>query len=423
MAGSAEKYLWRGYAMIPRPDLLDARSPKGIEVFQLTTEPEVSGCHVYMEAQVFTPDSRRLILHRSAHPHGSDQHDPRHRYLVCDLEDNCSLTPITSELGATGPSLSPDGSTLYYFVNETEVGGGRLTLKRVKLDGAGRETVLVVDAPIPGTDYRPSHIYPLSTISSDGARIATGCFLGDGKTEGAPFGMLVFDLERASVELALSGPTWRNMHPQYCRSSDLYAGRDIMIQENHGCTYDAAGNRGETTSGLGVDIHLVHDDGANFRNFPWGRDGNEFCQGHQSWIGASERGLCGTGCRQPAERQLISALPAPHAEHSGINTTGAIRADLSRAFDTPQFCHFATDIAGARLITDHFLRDELWEIYFAKLPDEGISEPFTDFTYLLTPRTGARVHSHPFLSPDGKRGFFNSDESGILQAYIIILNF
>jgi hypothetical protein len=26
---------------------------------------------------------------------------------------------------------------------------------------------------------------------------------------------------------------------------------------------------------------------------------------------------------------------------------------------------------------------------------------------------------HPFLSPDGKSAFFNSDESGTLQAYMI----
>ena len=405
--------------MISRPDLLDERSPNALEVFQLTTEAEVSGCHIYMEAQVFTPDSQRLILHRSAQPHGSDQHDPEHRYLVCDLADGGRLTPITGEVGATGPSLSPDGTVLYYFVNETEVGGGRLILKRVNLDGTDRQTVLVVDGLIPGTRYRPSLIYPLSSISSDGTRLAISCFLGDGQTEGMPFGLLVFDLQRAAVELAIAGLTWRNMHPQYCRALDPSAGHDIMIQENHGSEHDALGKGEVSVAGLGVDIHLIHDDGTNFRDFPWGRDGNEFCQGHQSWIGRTERGLCGTGCQQPAERQLIAGLPAPPADHAGINTPGAVRADLSRLFDTPQFCHFATDIAGTRLISDHFLRDERWEIYFAKLPDQGVSEPLDHFTYLLTPRTGVRVHSHPFLSPDGKLGFFNSDESGVLQAYMI----
>ncbi len=29
------------------------------------------------------------------------------------------------------------------------------------------------------------------------------------------------------------------------------------------------------------------------------------------------------------------------------------------------------------------------------------------------------AHIHPFLSPDGTMAFFNSDESGLLQAYMI----
>ena len=40
-----------------RPDLLDKNSPKGLEVIQLTTESEVPNSHIYMEAQIFTPDS------------------------------------------------------------------------------------------------------------------------------------------------------------------------------------------------------------------------------------------------------------------------------------------------------------------------------------------------------------------------------
>src|SRR5690606_21960268 len=118
--------------------------------------------------QIFTPDSKRFVLHRSAHAHGSNKDDPAHQYLLCDIEDGCSLTPLTEECGVTAPSVSPDGQHLYYFVNETEVNGGRLTLKRVRLDGTARETILVLDAGIPGTGQRPSRIYPLSTISSDG---------------------------------------------------------------------------------------------------------------------------------------------------------------------------------------------------------------------------------------------------------------
>ena len=48
----------------------------------------------------------------------------------------------------------------------------------MNLDGTQRRTILVVDRPLPGTKFRPSHIYPLSTISSDGRRMALSVFLG-----------------------------------------------------------------------------------------------------------------------------------------------------------------------------------------------------------------------------------------------------
>jgi hypothetical protein len=103
--------------MQERPDLLDPGSPKGVEVFQLTVE-DLPSSHVYMEAQIFTPDSTRLVLHRSAHPHGSDPRDVEHRYLVCDIEHDGRLTPITSEVGATAPSVSPDGTSAFFNSDE-----------------------------------------------------------------------------------------------------------------------------------------------------------------------------------------------------------------------------------------------------------------------------------------------------------------
>ena len=65
-----------------RPDLLDEDSPEGIEVVQLTDEPDIPSSHVYMEAHVFTPDSRRIVLHRAADPHGADNLNPEHRSLL-----------------------------------------------------------------------------------------------------------------------------------------------------------------------------------------------------------------------------------------------------------------------------------------------------------------------------------------------------
>jgi hypothetical protein len=97
-----------------------------------------------------------------------------------------------------------------------------------------------------------------------------------------------------------------------------------------------------------------------------------------------------------------------------------VRNDLSREFPNPHFYHFATDLAGKRLISDAAPFDKGGKIYVADLGEPG-RDPLRNFRYLLCPKSSCQkgAHIHPFLSPDGSLGFFNSDESGILQAYLI----
>ena len=338
-------------------------------------------------------DSNRLLLHRSAGAHGGNKNDPRHQYLRCDIDDGCSLHPLTEEQGVTAASVAPDGRYVYYFVNETRVGGGRLTLKRVNLDGTDRQTVLVVDSPLPETRFRPSGIYPLSTISSDGRRVALSAFLGDGQTENAPFGLMVFDVEQAAVRLILQGPSWCNMHPQYCRSTDPEAAHDILVQENHGNVATPTGAITQLVGGAGANIHVIRDDGSNFRDMPWGRDGNEQCQGHQCWRGRTTWAITSTGCRQPPEAQLIEGQAVPHAGHVGIGTPGAVRDDLVARFPNRTFYHFATDVEGQRLVSDAGLLNKLATIYLAEIGAAGRSRSVSSRTCSVRGRPAKRMHT------------------------------
>jgi len=231
---------------------------------------------------------------------------------------------------------------------------------------------------------------------------------------------MVFDLDKATVNLICHGTTWCNMHAQYCRSLDPEASHDLLIQENHGSSTDAKGGIVNLVGGDGADIHVIRDDGTNFRNMPWGRDGNEFCQGHQCWRGRTSWAITSTSTRTPPEAQLIEALPAPHAGHVGLKTPGGVRNDLTREFPKPKFYHFATDLAGKRLISDAAEFQKGGKIFVAALGVPG-KDPLRNFKYLLNPKSSCtkQAHIHPFLSPDGSMGFFNSDESGILQAYMI----
>ncbi len=409
-------------SMIQRPDLLDKKSPNGMEVFQLTDEPGIPWSHVYMEAQVFTPDSRRLVVHRSAKPHGAERDDPAHRYYLCDLEQDGELIPLTEECGVTGPAISPDGRWFYYFHDETMLNGGRLTLKRVKLDGAERETVIVLDRPAEDAARRISRMYPLSTISSDGRRIAISGFLGDGRREPPPYGLLVFDLDAATARLVLEGPTWCNMHPQYSRSIDVDDAHDLLIQENHGNVSEPDGTPKRSVSGAGADIHVIRDDGTRLRDLPWGRNLKEFCEGHQCWRGRGATAITSAGGGTlPPDHVLIEGRPVPHDGHQGANTAGGVRTVLSADFPQPRFHHFATDAQAKLLVTDHTQgRGAPTHLYLAEF-DPQPDRPMRNWRYLLDARTPheSLSHAHPFLSPDGKAVFFNSIEAGVLKAYMI----
>jgi len=117
---------------------------------------------------------------------------------------------------------------------------------------------------------------------------------------------------------------------------------------------------------------------------------------------------------------LIEGRAAPHADHAGSRTPRGVRNDLSREFPNPHFYHFATDIAGRHLVSDAAPFDKGGKIYLAELGVPG-QDPLRNFRYLLCPRSSCTKDAqiHPFLSPDGTMAFFNSDESGILQAYMI----
>lgn len=407
---------------ILRPDLLDEAVRGRLECIQLTSDPQVGSSHVYMEAQIFTPDSKRFILHRSAHAHGSDRNDPQHQYLRCDLDDHCSFHPLTDELGTTGPSVSPDGKYLYYFVDQSsQPRFNRVILKRVNLDGTDRQTLFVLDYTLPGTSFRPRHFYPLSTISSDGKRLAISARLSSEPAEGPlPFGLLVFDLERASVELVLHGPTWANMHPQYCRSTDPAEMHDILVQENHHRQVDVKGDYVKPADPAGADIHVIRDDGAGFRDLPWGRDGKEFCQGHQCWRGQSGWAITSTQISGTLRAELIESRPVSPMGHVGLKRSDGVRNVLSRDFANPQFHHFATDRTGVQLISDAEPFNGAGRVMLARFGDAG-RDALGGWTCLARPRASGNklTHMHPFLSPDGKLAFFNSDESGKLQAYMI----
>jgi hypothetical protein len=62
---------------------------------------------------------------------------------------------------------------------------------------------------------------------------------------------------------------------------------------------------------------------------------------------------------------------------------------------------------------------------FEKLVSDPGSDPVSSVTELLDTRANINIpnpgicHPHPFFSPDGTMAFFNSNESGSVQAYMV----
>ncbi|MHC4397211.1 MAG: hypothetical protein ACYS1A_16355 [Planctomycetota bacterium] len=402
-----------------RKDLLDENSPKGLRVVQITTDSTVGSHNVYMESQIFTLDSKRFIFVR-----GRD-------YWLCDIEDDFSLVQVTDEKRAKGPAVSPDGKWMYYLVDKTLEPEGVLKLKRLSLENFTREVLLVLDGPIPGTNYKPSRIYSLSSISSDGRKLCTSAFLGDGKTENAPFGLLVFDLENLSVKLIFKGKHFNNMHPQYSHSIDPVLSRDIMIQHNHGSIIDLNGKAVKLVGGKGADLHIIKDDGTNWRDIPTGRDGIQYNSGHQQWRGKMGSVLSSVHHGKMTEqkgRPLLEGWPIRTDEdtsHKGSNIDGGRYVDVMRNLERPDVPHFSLDVSGMHVVFDSYRVDDKTgktDIILSIGTLSREKEPVSKIQYILNSGTSGRgqpAHVHPFFSPDSRMIFFNSDVDGIPQIFMV----
>lgn len=414
-----------------RVAMLSSDSPPGLRVVQITDNASGVHAHVYMESHIFTPDSNRFVLRRILNHGEKIPINIRQHYLLCDIDDGFAVRQLTDEPGATAPSVTPEGRFMYYLLDQAPAPDqGRWVLRRVSLESFRRETVLVIDAPLSGTRCRPSFCTTLSSISSDGGRLCTSGYLGDGVRPNGPFGIFVFDLARATAEVIMERSTFSNAHPQYCRCPDPAFTHDILVQENHGDQVGADGRGDRTlpkTESGGADVHVIRDDGTRFRTMPWGRDGKEFCTGHQCWRGRMASAVAGVS-RSGGDVPVVEGRPGPadiSAPHRGQGTPGARRNEICREMARPVFSHFAFDPSGTRFVSDSMQPGaKSWanaRIVVGSLPDTP--DTVLKVRYLLDSGTSFQnaqaTHPHPFLSPDASRAFFNSDLTGQPQIWMV----
>jgi len=405
------------------PSFIDRNSPDGIHVYQLTDDPQSAGL-VYPDQPSFLADGRRLLVNTSTGP------------VICDPDDGGTQRPIFSDEERRHLALTFDGQYAYYPQQSKDEGS--LTISRIDLDSLRVEDVFHAEGLLPGTSIRADR-FGISTVSSDHYRVACGLWLGDGNTPDAPYGIVVLDLENGETRIVAEDRDFCNPHLQYCRSTDPVATHDLLVQMNHGVHTDAEGKLlvalGPPPE-KGTDIHAVRDDGTNWRDLPFGRDGHESCIGHQIWRGFGTSAVTVTlqnedtsyGWADGSAQEVVAGWPMAtdkNAPHIGLLNPGARRMVLTEGFVKPRFCHLADDASGLKFVFDTFpIYDGRYagmHVYIGSAPDE--ETPFT-FRYILNSGvtfTGNKghMHAHPIISPDGRRLFFNSDITGKPQAYMV----
>jgi len=399
-------------------------SPPDLKIVQVTSDDARSSEAIYLDAPSWTPDSKRFLFRRSASEDGSR----RAGTWLCDTDDNFSIRPISDSRDVF---LAPDGTAAY----RVERVADKLEVRRVDLD-TGAETP-VADAPAPYS------LRGCTTISADSRRLCTGAFLGDGTTEGAPWGACIFDLHRGTHRVIEFGNGYRNMHCQYSHNPDPTYSHDIAVMGTDGKLSDGSWLTPPDGSwrwenmpppfppGQGCrGVHqVVRDDGTNWRVVPLGNGVDVVSGGHITWRGM-EYSLVASMYHHPPGRwraPLFEAQPIPIRELRdrwlGQTMPGAHVVDLTRKLARADSCHFGFDLSGRHFVsdTDGYNVGEYSFVYVGTYFDPPDEEPYVKTAYLLLPRTswkGQPAHPHPYLSPDGKYVVFQSDFTGRPQVHV-----
>ena len=436
---------------IERDEFRTPVSPEGLRVVQITSD-ERRDSHVGLQNTIrWTPDSRHLLFGRDASEDGT----VKAGMWVCDTEDRFSIRPVVEwdqflvshtqypddVEGTLAYTINPDGSSVYMMRRVK----GVLELCRVDLDSGQSE--LLMTAPAPLTSGW------MLDASSDGTRVAFHIFLGDGKTEGAPWGLRVFDIENAKTWVVeLDNASHKGAHYRkgggFCPAAQNAGAYDLVTHKRQslklsdgawrtpadGSWRDGAPPE-DTSQGYG---HLVvfRDDGSDLprspddpaRVIPTPRPPLHITS-HACWRGREARTWVASMYNVTPEKWRVPFVEAWPVEASAEylradrNPEGGKWVDLTRFVSRADACHFDFDASGRHVVsdTDGYVNPGPCMLYVGTYvePEEG--DPYLKTKLLGIARTSWKTqsaHPHPFPSPDGRYAVFQSDFSGRPQVHL-----
>ena len=362
-------------------DLLFESHPSGTRVRQLTSAPAISTV-IYHEQPFCSADGNRIAVFRT--------HDARRgvpgELLVYDIEAYRMASLLTGSGGQDYVSTAAWSGVLFAAVAQAANG-----LQR-RIWRADLNTLECQEMPegFPG----------MASISADLHYGLTTAFLGVRQSDGRrELGIFRVHLQSGERELLYRSYDIGNSHLQYRPGS---ASR-FLVQENRGWVYDRFGTflPGENST---IGLCSIAADGSDRREYPVGGQHTPGTTGHECWIGDTDR--------------VLVSLSAPY--HDG--TRSGTLLELCHEWDKPRVVFetpYVWNHVSASRCGRYFVAD-CYDLPHVPLLLGCVATGKT--TVLCDAKTsggGAQhTHAHPYLTANNRYVVFNSDRTGITQAYI-----
>ncbi len=409
---------------LPAPELLSTVTQPGLEVFQVTTDPELASNVFYNYHQSLDPDSRFVLFNRGKGGASS--------LWLMDLADDFSLTPVTEPSdtangGHSGFSFSPDGRWIWF----SRINEARLQLQRRPVVGGGADTVFELDLAQPEFGGRKILRTGWLSFSHDGKRLLCVVFIeGIGKYHSV--GIITFDMERFALHTAFeTGPRNWNNKSQYAPCPGPKGEYLISVCDCYSMAYEDSAGRwfcdtlpeGEA----GGSDYLVDEAGATRYAYPVGRDRPRQNVSHWAWFGGSLSKVfhCDAFDTAPHWRgaiMLAEPLPADDVtRHLGRRMPGSRQIELTRRIKRPDVYHICAGWDGQHLLCDTIALGYGDEnaptryLYGATVLQDS-DGPYIEPKYLLNPYSSWSPYwceCLPCFTPDKKWILFNSDYPGV----------
>lgn len=412
---------------LPAPELLTTVSQPGLEVFQLTTDPDVCATLFYNYQQALSPDSRLLFISR--------EHREMHELTLVDLENNFEMSPIVSWQKGHGASntdyktaaFSLDGTYIYYTLSEET----RLVIARYQVATGRTEEMFGIDRVASEFGGRRIIRPHWLSFSHDAKRLLCVVMI-EGTDKYYTPAMFTYNMETMTRNTAfLTGPRNWNNKSQYAPCPGPDGEYLISVSDGYSMAYFDAAGRWQCDqmddAKLGGSFYLVTETGEVAYTYPVGRDYPRQNVSHHQWFGQSLAQVFHCDAFDMADHfrgciLLTDPVPADeHTRHLGRRHPRANQLDMTRHITRPDVYHMCVSADAKTMVCDtsalgypqhpEDLRSATRYLYGCTVRKDA-DGPYVEPKFILTAHSSWTPYGAecvPCMTPDKKWIFFASD--------------